>query len=155
MRHVCIGVLFLLASLAALAQKTVTAPPDAKSFVITFNDGHQQSFSLSNIKRMEFTPSSASDYPGRFRGKWKVGTGVGDDTFYITLDNHGNATKSIGASHGIWTAVGDEAQITWDDGWHDAIRKVGGKYEKFAYEPGKTFADSPSNVTDAVNTTPN
>jgi hypothetical protein len=48
--------------------------------------------------------------------------------------------------------VNGEARINWDDGWHDAIVKVGSKYEKRAYEHGKTFSDEPSNVTDAKNT---
>lgn len=40
-----------------------------------------------------------------------------------------------------------EAHISWDDGWHDVIRKVGGgKHEKLAFEPGKSFSDEPSNV---------
>jgi hypothetical protein len=47
-----------------------------------------------------------------------------------------------------------EARISWDDGWHDAIRKVGTKHEKVAYEPGKSFSDTPSNVTTARNTEP-
>jgi hypothetical protein len=159
MRTAIICALLSAMSVFASGQKnTVTPPSGAKSLVITFKDGHQQTFSAADIARLEFNSTGASvadEYPGRFRGKWKVGTGVGGDTFYITLDNHGNATKSIGASHGKWTTVGDEARITWDDGWHDAIRKVGKKYEKFAYEPGKSFSDSPSNVTEAVNTSPN
>ncbi len=157
MRTVLICVLLSLLSIFAFAQKnTVTPPPGAKSLVITFKDGHQQTFSAADIAHLEFNSSSANDeYPGRFRGKWKVETGEHGETFYITLDNHGNATKSIGASHGTWIASGEEAQITWDDGWHDAIRRVGKKYEKFAYEPGRSFSDSPSNVTDAVNTSPN
>ena len=73
---------------------------------------------------------------------------------YITLDENGEATKSIGAAHGLWTYVDGEARIAWDDGWHDAIRKVGTKHEKFAYAPGKSFSDEPSNVTDARNPNP-
>jgi hypothetical protein len=48
--------------------------------------------------------------------------------------------------------VDGEARISWDDGWHDAIRKVGTTHEKRAYEPGKSFDDQPSNVTAARNT---
>lgn len=159
MRTVITCALLSVISVWAVAQKnTITPPSGAKSLVITFKDGHQQTFSAADVARVEFSDSATSatdEYPGRFRGKWKVATGAGGDTFYITLDNHGNASKSIGASHGKWQAVGEEAQITWDDGWHDAIRRVGKKYEKFAYEPGKSFSDSPSNVTEAVNTSPN
>jgi hypothetical protein len=45
--------------------------------------------------------------------------------------------------------VDGEARITWDDGWRDAIRKAGDGYDKAAFEPGKTFSDSPSNVASA------
>jgi hypothetical protein len=158
MRSVLICALLSAFSVFAFAQKnTVTPPVGAKSLVITFKDGHQQTFSAADIARIEFASSTSAldEYPGRFRGKWKVETGTGGATFYITLDNRGNASKSIGASHGTWIVSGEEARITWDDGWRDAIRRVGKKYEKFAYEPGRSFSDAPSNVTDAVNTSPN
>jgi len=48
--------------------------------------------------------------------------------------------------------VNGEAQITWDDGWQDAIRKVGSRYQKFAYKSGKSFTDVPDNVTSARKT---
>ena len=113
MRTAIICALLSGMSVFALGQKnTVTPPSGAKSLVITFKDGHQQTFSAADVARVEFSTASAPDqYPGRFRGKWKVGTGAGDATFYITLDNHGNATKSFGASHGTWTVVGEEARI--------------------------------------------
>ena len=88
-----------------------------------------------------------------FVGKWLVGQGNGD-SFYISLEENGEAAKSIGAAHGTWVYVDGEARITWDDGWHDAIRKVGSKHEKFAYAPGKSFSDNPTNVTEARNTSP-
>ncbi|MGH9528862.1 MAG: hypothetical protein ACRD2S_02980, partial [Terriglobales bacterium] len=91
--------------------------------------------------------------PGHFIGKWRVGDG-GGGTFLITLKRNGEANKSIGGTHGTWTAVDGEARITWDDGWHDVIRKAGNGYEKAAFEPGRTFSDSPSNVADAQNTEP-
>jgi hypothetical protein len=86
-------------------------------------------------------------------GKWKVGVGSGGATFFITLDRNGQAKKSMGASHGTWEVVNGEARISWDDGWHDIIRKVGDKHEKVAFEPGKSFDAEPSNVTNATNTT--
>lgn len=156
MRAALAYLLFSVIPIFAAAQNnTVTTPAGAKSLTITFKDGHQESFPVTDISRVEFKATApAEQYPGRFRGKWKVGDGAGD-TFYITLDNHGVATKSKGASHGTWKVDGEEARITWDDGWHDAIRRVGKKYEKVAYEPGRSFAEEPSNVTEAVNTTPN
>jgi hypothetical protein len=121
---------------------------------IVFKDGHQQSVSAVDISRIEFDALSTSvsaSSRARFVGKWELGEGNGGN-FYATLDADGEAHKSKGSSHGTWTVVGSEARISWDDGWHDAIRKVDGKYEKFAYEPGKSFEDSPSNVTAARNT---
>jgi hypothetical protein len=130
------------------------APADKDAIVIVFKDGRQQTFSLADIERIEFkSPLSRAVVTGlnSFLGKWKVGNGAGG-TFFITLERDGVASKSIGSSHGTWTVVDKEARISWDDGWHDAIRKVGTKFEKFAYEPGKSFTDQPSNVTDAKNT---
>lgn len=124
--------------------------------MIVFKDGHQQKISAEDVARIEFeTPAQLASVPGRghFVGKWEVGQGNGQK-FRITLEPDGEARKSIGASHGTWIFVDGEARIAWDDGWHDAIRKVGTKHEKFAYEPGKSFSDKPSNVTEAVNTEP-
>jgi hypothetical protein len=152
---------------------------EARSVVLTFKDGHQKSFSAAEFSRIEFDPprivlkngrtesfskddiariemkdSADNGVLGRnhFVGKWKVGDGAGSH-FFITLERDGVAAKTIGGRHGTWELVNGEARITWDDGWHDAIRKVGDKHEKCAFEPGKSFDDQPSNVTDATNTT--
>ena len=125
--------------------------------VIVFKDGHQEKLPASDIAHIEFEPSAvAAMAPSRahFVGKWEVGEGGNSGNFFITLDADGEARKSIGASHGTWTVVDSEARINWDDGWHDVIRKVGSKHEKLAFEPGKSFDDSPSNVTAARNTQP-
>jgi hypothetical protein len=123
---------------------------DQTSIVITFKDGHQQSYLMADIARVEYKDASDSTLgPEDFLGKWKAGTGSADGTFFITFEANGEASKSIGASHGTWTVVGEEARISWDDDWHDVIRKVGDKYEKFAFAPGTTFDDKPANVTDA------
>lgn len=121
--------------------------------IIVFKDGRQQSVPAEEIARIEFetTEGISAANRARYVGKWEVGEGNGGN-FYATLKADGEARKSIGASHGTWTVVDGEARISWDDGWHDAIRKVGAKYEKFAYEPGKSFEDTPSNVTAARNT---
>ncbi len=138
-------------AMAEIARIDLKAPS-----VIVFKDGHKQTVAAADIARIEFENSDASAMiPGRahFLGKWEVGEGNGHN-FFITLEENGSATKSLGAAHGTWTVVDGEARITWDDGWRDAIRKVGSKHEKFAYEPGKSFGDSPSNVTAARNTQP-
>ena len=133
---------------------------DNGTLVIVFKDGHQQSIPVSAIATLEVKSVSGSRTPvvipgrlspskRRFVGKWQVGEGNGE-SFYITLEENGEAAKSIGEKHGTWTYVDGEAHVSWDDGWHDAIRKVGTKYQKFAYSPGKSFSDSPSNVTEAI-----
>jgi hypothetical protein len=123
--------------------------------VIVYKDGHQEKISAADIARIEFEAAVSATAPSRahFLGKWEVGQGNGDH-FFITLDPNGDARKSIGASHGTWTLVDGEARISWDDGWHDVIRKVGTTHEKVAYAPGKSFTDAPDNATAARNTQP-
>ena len=120
---------------------------------IVYKDGHREKL-RGDIDHIEFSESAASvTTPGRahYIGKWEVGQGNGSH-FFITLNEDGSAKKSIGASHGTWTLFDGEARVTWDDGWHDVIRKRGSRHEKVAFEPGKSFDDAPSNVTDARNT---
>jgi hypothetical protein len=180
-KAVCILAILTLGATSALAKTGAEPAGDYGSIVIVFKDGHRQSLLVADIARIEFkTPVTivfksghqqnvpatdiariefetvaASWATGRahFVGKWEVGEGNGFN-FYITLEADGEAKKSIGSSHGTWNVVDGEARISWDDGWHDAIRKVGAKHEKFAYEPGKSFTDTPSNVTAARNTEP-
>jgi hypothetical protein len=157
------------ATLAALLLLTVSssfAGPPAKTkaawgvLVILFKDGHRQSFNLADIERIEFPASdlagpanSSGPSRGHFIGKWEVGDGSGSN-FYITLREDGDAMRSMGDVHGKWVYVNGEAQVTWDDGPEDAIRRVGSQYQKFAYKAGKSFTDVPDNVTSARNTTP-
>jgi hypothetical protein len=130
------------------------------AIVIVFKDGHRQSFNLSDIARVEFeggsSSTSADSYRvpsrGRFIGKWECGDGNGNN-FYITLNENGTAYRSIGDVKGHWEYVDGEARATWDDGSHDAIRKSGPQYFKFAYGAGKSFTDDPDNVAHARNTT--
>ncbi len=160
---ICALGMFTLAAFGA-NPKSSSSSNDRNSMVIVFKDGHKETIPVADIANIEFTtlapttsPTAAAVIPSRnhFVGKWEVGEGTGSvSTFFITLEANGDARKSIGAAHGSWTLVDGEARITWDDGWHDAIRKVGTKHEKFAYEPGKSFSDEPSNVTAARNTQP-
>ena len=148
--------LLRLALLLAVPVGLAAAPPvSGNSIVIVFKDGRQQTYSMADIERIEFkTPTATSGTmtgANSFLGKWHVGEGNGG-SFYITLNRDGTASKTIGASHGTWTIADNEARISWDDGWHDAIRKVGAEYEKRAFEPGKSFTDRPENVTKAKRT---
>jgi hypothetical protein len=124
--------------------------------IVVLKDGGEKRFSLAEVTRIEFEPAGASESQfGRnhFLGKWRVGEGNGQH-FYITLNDDGHATKSIGSRRGTWVVVDGEARISWDDGWHDVIRKAGSRHEKVAFAPGKSFSDEPDNVTDAQNTDP-
>ena len=119
---------------------------------IVYKDGHRDKIS-GEIERIEFSDFDLnSKAPGRthFIGKWEVGQGNGAH-FFITLQADGRARKTLGSPHGTWTLLDGEARITWDDGWHDVIRKVDGKHEKRAYEPGKSYDDPPANITPARN----
>jgi hypothetical protein len=160
-----LGVLTVLAlsTAAAAAPRPKPVPKDgASSIVITFKDGHRQSFNLSDIARIEFTAPAHADSDessfmsdrGRFVGKWNVGDGNGN-TFTITLSRDGEAKKSMGSGHGTWTVESGEAVIKWDDGWHDIIRRSGRKYLKAAYSPGTSLSENPSNTAEAIPTTPN
>ena len=158
---------------------TMAVADDHDSLVIVLKDGHRQSLASAEvdhidikapativyrngrhekitgeIDRIEFAESShAVTEPGRshFLGKWEVGDGAGQ-RFYITLEKDGDARKSMGSAHGTWTLVDGEARIRWDDGWRDIIAKVGSRHEKRAYEPGRSFEETPSNVSYARNT---
>ena len=154
-----LGLLLLLTFEGLHTNAAPVSKQDNVTVVIIFKDGHQQSIPATAIATMEFKSASGSTTPivipatlvpskRHFVGKWQVGEGNGS-SFYITLEENGEATKSIGEPHGAWTYVDGEARVAWDDGWHDAIRKVGSKYEKFAYSPGKSFSDTPANVTEA------
>jgi len=177
-RRSLISVLILVA-LPGLA--TRASADDRSPIVVTFKDGHRQTFVMGQIASIDFkTPSVVVYRDGRrekiageiariefdpsglepktpsrahYIGKWEVGDG-GGHTFFITLDENGDARKSIGDPHGKWTLVDGEAHIEWNDGWHDVIRKVGAKHEKAAFEPGKSFDAAPNNVTGARNTQP-
>lgn len=148
-------VVLIVLTLASVGRAAPLAPDEQDVLVVVFKDGHQQTFSMADVARIEFKTSRNTSVAGRgrFLGKWKVGDGVGGH-FFINLEPSGVASKSIGTAHGTWTVVDGEARISWDDGWHDSIRRVGDKYQKAAFSPGKTFGDAPSNVTDAENTSP-
>ena len=138
-----------------LASESVARIDLKEPAAIVYKDGHREKITAP-IERIEFSEATTTRVPGRshFIGKWEVGEGDGHSTFYITLEEDGDAKKSIGAEHGTWTLVDGAARVTWDDGWRDIIRKVGTKHEKAAYAPGKSLDDEPSNVTPARNTQP-
>ena len=165
MRKIVIAAGLATTLLLAVASGFAAPPSGSKTgtpgtIVIVFKDGHRQSYNLADIARVEFpsadqASSASSQGPsrGHFIGKWAAGDGNGG-TFFITLEEDGNAFRSIGSMRGKWEYVNGEAHVKWDDGAQDAIRKVGSKYQKYAYHEGKSFTDEPDNVTDAHNTSP-
>ena len=160
MRHFLSAAALAVVALLALPGASAAAPAPKSTpgtIVIIFKDGHRQVFNLADVERVEFPTSDQGGISGpsrgHFLGKWEVGEGNGRN-FYITLEDNGDAFRSLGDVHGRWNYINGEARVSWDDGAQDAIRKVGGRYQKFAYESGKSFTDSPANVTNARNTTP-
>jgi len=150
-----LGLLVCVAPFAAGTPRPADEDGPGK-ITIVFKDGRRQSFRLEDIARIEFqTPVSSATVAGRahFLGRWKVDDGLGRK-FFITLKPDGVARKTLGSEKGTWTVVNGAAQISWDDGWHDVLRKVGSKYEKVAYEPGRSLTETPSNVTPAEYTEP-
>ena len=148
-----IGVLAVMVAMAAPQMKSLPAEDD-RSLVITFKDGHQQTFRLADIARIELSSPTATAATAasraRFLGVWKVGMGRGSsETFLITLKRDGVAEKSVGSHSGTWTVVNGEARCKWDDGWTDVIRKVGGQWEKAAWSPGTSLDEPPSDVAKA------
>ena len=161
-----VSVAGLAAVLCLMVPASFAGAPPTKNgqgtIVIIFKDGHRQTFNLADVSRVEFPQSgdsasssatTSSNFPRHFLGKWEVGDGGGNN-FFITLYDNGDAKRSTNNMRGKWAYVDGEAQITWDDGWHDAIRKVGSGFEKRAFGSGKTFTDDPDNVAAAHNTTP-
>jgi hypothetical protein len=153
-----------LSALVVAAGTLPAAAADRDSVVITFKDGHQQSYPLADVAHVEIKSGGAttpvklpqvasSGSVGHFLGRWRVGDGSGS-TFIITLERNGSAHKSIGSNRGTWTVEDGEAHIVWDDGWRDAIRRNGDKYEKVAYRPGSTFSGTPDNTTGAKSLDP-
>jgi hypothetical protein len=144
----------VLLGLAALPVPAAAAD-NGNALVITFKDGHQQSIPLKDVARIEFKSAEASAETQEpvsrasrktFIGKWRAGTGDGRE-FEFTLEENGNASKNIGSPHGIWSWVNGEAHISWDDGWHDIVRKRGNKFEKIAFPRG--FENHPEKPTEA------
>ena len=155
-------------SLLCLAASLIhAAPPTGQknspaTITIVFKDGHRQTFNFADIERLEFggngavaatSDSTAGPSRSHFLGKWEVGDGAGNN-FYITLNEDGTAYRSLRNVRGHWEYVNGEARVTWDDGAQDAIRRVDGQFQKFAYAAGKLFTGDADNVTSARNTTP-
>jgi len=166
-----------LVAIAILAATLIcSAQESTQMLTVVYRDGHQKTFTMSSGSRIDFNAGNMMVSHGKnvetirvsdvaridfsssrtigfgvnhFVGKWEFGTGVGSQTFFVTLNRDGQAHKTIGSPHGTWTVADGEARIKWDDGWTDVIRKVGNKHQKFAYEKGRSLDGEPSNVAEA------
>lgn len=135
------------------------------SDVTVSGPGRSQTFSVSDIDHIELTAdqtAGSSFGRSRFVGRWRVGDGAGG-YLYITLNRDGSAERARNQSHfitysaaskGTWEVIAGQARVSWKDGWKDELRKLGDKYQKAAFEPGRSFTDKPSNVDTAENTSP-
>jgi hypothetical protein len=155
------GFFFSVVVVLVFAVLPLGAQSNADTVVIVFKDGHRQTVKLADIERLEFSgpvPPGLLSYPGpsraHFLGKWEVGEGNGDN-FFITLRDDGVAVRSLGEEHGTWQYVNGEAEIRWNDGSNDCIRKIGAWYKKYWYDSDQAFSGTPRNVTDARNVTEN
>jgi hypothetical protein len=149
----CIVGALAVAAAQAMPQSKSLPAEDDRSVIIIFKDGHQQTFRLADIARIEFstpTTTATAASRARFLGVWKVGVGGGNTgTFLIKLKPDGVAEKTLGSPGGTWTVVNGEARCRWDDGWTDVIRKVGGQWEKAAWAPGSALDAQPTSVAKA------
>lgn len=156
-----------LLTLAALVPACVASPAQpvqssqSGTVTVQLKDGHRQTFRLADVERIELTgsvPANLVHYPGpsraHFLGKWEVGEGNGEN-FTITLNDDGTARRSLGDTRGTWQYVNGEAQIRWEDGNSDCIRKVGSWYKKYWYNADQAFSGHPENVTNARSLTQN
>ena len=119
-RVVSTAIFILTAALLCPAQQRL-----GKTLTVVLSDGHQKSFSIAdvsriefnkgtmlvsqgahqeripvaNIVRIDFNAAASTALPlGRnhFVGKWEFGTGNGSETFFVTLDRDGAHTKVSG-----------------------------------------------------------
>jgi hypothetical protein len=159
LRVFCVIGVLAVAVVTAMPQTRSHPAEDDRTVVIVFKDGHQQTFRLADIARIEFsTPTTAATAANRahFLGVWKVGIGSGNSgTFLIKLKRDGVAEKTMGSRDGTWTVVNGEARCSWRDGWTDVIRKNGGQWEKAAWAPSSSLDEPPAGVAKAEYTEPN
>jgi hypothetical protein len=85
-----------------------------------------------------------------FEGTWNVKDTKGN-AFQIVLaaDGKASANREGEGMKGTWKEDNTAAIIEWDTGWTTKISKVGDKYQKAAYEKGKSLEGPPSNTSEA------
>jgi hypothetical protein len=105
--------------------------------------------SLEEIKKnIGATSGAAID---QFVGRWRIVASNGAVACYFTLTDKLEARKShTPETTGKWEVVGNEARITWSDGWRDILRPQKGSVLKIAFSPGTSWDDPPANTDRAI-----
>jgi len=83
-----------------------------------------------------------------YLGVWKLTDTEGDEfLLQLNSDQSVESTYNKGKNRyypeiGFWRMNGTDAQIIFNNGWMDVIRKAGDGYEKTAYKPGEKSGKS-------------
>jgi hypothetical protein len=85
-----------------------------------------------------------------FVGKWRLVDDKGKTSAYFTLTRTGAMKSNAPNVAATWEVVGDEARITWGDGWKDVLRFEKGGVVKLAFGPGASWDDAPANTQKAL-----
>lgn len=127
--------------------------PDGKTIkgrAVTYGGGgHDYVWARSDVEPAA-EPIRAPDEATkqRFAGRWRIADSI------FTLSGSLTATKSHAPKvTGKWEIVGDEARITWSDGWKDVIRPQKKGFQKVAFGPGTSWEDKPANTQVATKET--
>ncbi len=104
------------------------------------------------VTKMTDTPNEpAPALVDRFVGRWRMTAENGSPAFLLRLDRSFSARKShVPSATGKWEIVGDEAHITWSDGWTDILKVANGRAVKIAFAPGTSWNDKPANTQRAI-----
>jgi hypothetical protein len=87
----------------------------------------------------------------QFVGRWRIVDGAGKTSTFFTLTSSLEAKKSHAPKvTAKWEVVGNEARITWSDGWKDIIRPQKEGFAKLGFAPGTSWDDPPTNTEKAV-----
>jgi hypothetical protein len=92
--------------------------------------------------------------PARFVGRWQINgdDSTGEAPFFITLRPSFEAYKSnVPLATGRWEIVGEDARITWSDGWRNLLRpQEGNNADVVGFSPGTSWENPPANTLRAV-----
>jgi hypothetical protein len=98
------------------------------------------------IGKQTSQPSNApQSLVASFVGRWQMVAVPTSSAFVMTLESSFGCQRSDGA-RGTWEIVGNEARMTWADGWKDILRlQPDGSALKTAFAPGTDWTGEPHN----------